>query len=127
MTRRLIGARRWWRGSAAVLRLLRAVQPRSLCQPRPRADGRAAASAAAEIRSGQWAATSSTSATGLLAVFELRHRLTLCGLIAPAGFGRTVLLDQASAEAGPDARDIRYDCTPEDANSGELASGCRAC
>ena len=57
----------------------------------------------------------------LLAVFELRHRLTLCGLIAPAGFGRTVLLDQASAEAGPDARDIRYDCTPEDANSGELA------
>lgn len=57
----------------------------------------------------------------LLTVLGLRHRLTLCGLVAPAGFGRTVLLDQASAVLGSDARDIRYDCSPEDARPGELA------
>jgi DNA-binding SARP family transcriptional activator len=58
----------------------------------------------------------------LLATLALRHELTLCGLIAPAGFGRTVLLDQAEATAGPDARDIRYDCSSADARQGELAS-----
>ncbi len=57
----------------------------------------------------------------LLATLEMRHKLTLCALVAPAGFGRTVLLDQASAALGPHARDIRYDCTTGDASPGELA------
>jgi ATP/maltotriose-dependent transcriptional regulator MalT len=57
----------------------------------------------------------------LLRTLALRHELTLCALVAPAGFGRTVLLDQASSVLGPDARDIRYDCSPEDARPGELA------
>ncbi len=48
----------------------------------------------------------------LLAVFELRHELTLSALVAPAGFGRTVLLDQASAVLWPEARDIRYEWAP---------------
>jgi DNA-binding SARP family transcriptional activator len=59
----------------------------------------------------------------LLTVLGLRHELTLCALVAPAGFGRTVLLDQAAAAVGPDARDIRYDCSPADARPGELAVG----
>jgi DNA-binding SARP family transcriptional activator/tetratricopeptide (TPR) repeat protein len=57
----------------------------------------------------------------LLATLRLRHELTLCGLVAPAGFGRTVLLDQAAADLGPDGIDIRYDCSPGDSRPGELA------
>jgi LuxR family maltose regulon positive regulatory protein len=58
----------------------------------------------------------------LLATLGLRHELTLSGLVAPAGFGRTVILDQAAAEAGPQAVDIRYTCSPGDARPGELAA-----
>ena len=57
----------------------------------------------------------------LLAVLGERHRLTLLALVAPAGFGRTVLLDQATGSPGPGARDLRYDCTSDDARPGELA------
>jgi DNA-binding SARP family transcriptional activator/tetratricopeptide (TPR) repeat protein len=58
----------------------------------------------------------------LLATLRLRHELTLCGLVAPAGFGRTVVLDQAGADLGPEASDIRYTCSPRDACPGELAA-----
>ena len=39
----------------------------------------------------------------LLTTLEMRHKLTLCALVAPAGFGRTVLIDQASGALGPHA------------------------
>jgi DNA-binding SARP family transcriptional activator len=58
----------------------------------------------------------------LLNTLGLRHQLTLCALVAPAGFGRTILLDQASAALGPGARDIRYDCSRGDACPGELVA-----
>jgi len=58
----------------------------------------------------------------LLATLGLRHQLTLCGLVAPAGFGRTVILDQAAADLGPEAGDIRYTCSPGDARPEELAA-----
>ena len=54
----------------------------------------------------------------LLATLGLRHELTLCGLVAPAGFGRTVILDQAAGELGHEAIDIRYNCSPGDARPG---------
>ena len=57
----------------------------------------------------------------LVAALASRHELTLSALVAPAGFGRTVLLDQASAALGPEARDIRYECAPDDARPGALA------
>jgi ATP/maltotriose-dependent transcriptional regulator MalT len=57
----------------------------------------------------------------LLVTLRLRHELTLCGLVAPAGFGRTVVLDQAAADLTPEAADIRYICSPGDDRPGELA------
>jgi LuxR family transcriptional regulator, maltose regulon positive regulatory protein len=59
----------------------------------------------------------------LLAVLGLRHELTLTALVAPAGFGRTILLNQASAALGSGARDVRYDCSSEDASPGAFATG----
>ncbi len=57
----------------------------------------------------------------LLDTLDRRHQLTLCALVAPAGFGRTVVLHQATAGLGPERRDIHHRCTPEDARPGHLA------
>src|ERR1700677_392365 len=59
----------------------------------------------------------------LLAKLRQRHRLVLSAMESPAGFGRSVLLDQAVAE-GPvrvGDRDILYRCGPDDGELGHLA------
>lgn len=52
-----------------------------------------------------------------------RHRLAVIAMVAPAGFGKSVLLGQALAE-GPGKvgdRDVLYVCGPEDSRPGHLA------
>jgi DNA-binding SARP family transcriptional activator len=61
----------------------------------------------------------------LLAKLRQRHRLELIALESPAGFGRSVLLDQATAE-GPIRSadlDVLYRCGPDDNELGHLAAG----
>ncbi len=61
----------------------------------------------------------------LLVGLRQRHRLSLIALEAPAGYGRTVLVEQALDE-GPERpvdRDILYRCRPDDAQPGRLAAG----
>jgi DNA-binding SARP family transcriptional activator len=61
----------------------------------------------------------------LLAKLRQRHRLALISLESPAGFGRTILIDQALAE-GPVRsadRDILYRCGPDDDELDHLAHG----
>src|SRR5579864_4261760 len=52
-----------------------------------------------------------------------RHHLAVVAIVAPAGFGKSVLLDQALAE-GPSRlgdRDVSYVCGPEDSKVGQFA------
>ena len=60
----------------------------------------------------------------LLVPLRMRHELAVTALEAPAGYGRSVLLDQALAE-GPRRsgdRDLFYRCVPSDAEPGFLAA-----
>jgi ATP/maltotriose-dependent transcriptional regulator MalT len=63
----------------------------------------------------------------LLATLRLRHELTLCGLVAPAGFGRTVVLDQAAADLGPKQPTSAVPARPETPARVSSLPVCRAC
>ncbi len=60
----------------------------------------------------------------LLAQLRDRHRLSVVALESPAGFGRSVLVDQALEEGPdlPDDRDLLYRCVPADSNSAVFAT-----
>jgi DNA-binding SARP family transcriptional activator len=59
----------------------------------------------------------------LLVRLDERHQLSVVGVVSPAGFGKSVLLEQALA-MGPSKlgdRDLFYECGPEDSRPGHLA------
>jgi DNA-binding SARP family transcriptional activator len=59
----------------------------------------------------------------LVVRLDERHQLAIIAVVAPAGFGKSVLLEQALA-LGPSKlqdRDLIYQCTPEDSGPGQLA------
>jgi LuxR family maltose regulon positive regulatory protein len=61
----------------------------------------------------------------LLTKMRQRHRLAVIALEAPAGFGRTVLIDQSMAE-GPiraSDQDLLYRCGPDDGRLESLTEG----
>ena len=60
----------------------------------------------------------------LLVPLRRRHSLTMIGLESPAGYGRSVLIDQALAEGPARAgdRDVAYRCVPGDDRPGALAA-----
>ena len=60
----------------------------------------------------------------LLVPLRRRHSLTMIGLESPAGYGRSVLIDQALAEGPARAgdRDVVYRCVPGDDRPGALAA-----
>jgi len=60
----------------------------------------------------------------LLVPLRRRHSLAMVGLESPAGYGRSVLIDQALAEGPARAgdRDVVYRCVPGDDRPGALAA-----
>jgi ATP/maltotriose-dependent transcriptional regulator MalT len=59
----------------------------------------------------------------LITLVSQRHRLDIVALESPAGFGRSVLLNQAltSGPARTPDRDLLYRCGPDDHRLGHLA------